>query len=90
MTVADWQKIDGEHLADSLRAIQTNLQASNGELVLDFTLVARIDAEALTELSRLADQAEHKKIRLVLLAVNVDAYKVLKLAKLTERLSFRH
>lgn len=88
MTVAEWQKIDGENVAESLSVIGSKLQAKDGELVLDFGAVTRVDAAALSALGDLADCAEQKKVRLVLRAVNIDAYKVLKLAHVAARLSF--
>lgn len=90
MTVAEWQKIDGDHVAESLQAIGNNLGASDGELVLDFAGVRVLTPAALAVLAQLADAAERKKTRLVLRAVNIDAYKVLKLAKLAPRLAFLH
>lgn len=88
MTLAEWQKIDGERVAESLRTIGDKLGATDGELVLDFGEVRALNPAALEALGRLAETAEQKKVRLVLRAVNIDAYKVLKLAKLASRLGF--
>ena len=88
MTLAEWQKIDGERVAESLRMIGEKLGTTDGELVLDFRAVRALTPAALAALGQLAETAEQKKIRLVLRAVNIDAYKVLKLAKLAPRLGF--
>jgi anti-anti-sigma regulatory factor len=88
MTLAEWQKIDGARVAESLRMIGDKLGTSDGELVLDFGSVRALNPAALEALGRLAETAEQKKVRLVLRAVNIDAYKVLKLAKLAPRLGF--
>ncbi len=88
MTVAEWQKIDGEHVAEGLKAVAEKLSTIDGELVLDFGGVRRINPAALEALARLADVAEQQKVRVALRAVSIDAYKVLKLAKLASRLGF--
>jgi len=49
----------------------------------------RMDAGAINALDDLAVAAGQKGVKVVLHAVNVDVYKVLKLVKLTSRLSFR-
>lgn len=88
MTIAEWQRIDGEHVAESLRAIAEKLTASDGDLVLDFSAVRFLSPAALAALSQFASTAEKKRVRLVFRAVNIDVYKVLKLAKMTSRLAF--
>ena len=88
MTVSEWQKIEGAHVTESLRAIGEKLQASDDELVLDFAAVRNLNPGALSALGELATAAQEKNIRLVLRAVNIDVYKVLKLAKLAARMAF--
>jgi len=88
MTVAEWQKVDGEHAAESLRAIAEKLRPGDGELVLDFSAVSKLDAAALLTLDQLVTKAAEPSVKTVLRAVNIDVYKVLKLAKLAERVSF--
>ena len=58
------------------------------EVILDFSSVPRIDGNAVRALEDLAALAEAKSVKLVLRAVNVGIYRVLKLLKLTERFSF--
>ena len=58
------------------------------EVILDFSSVPRIDGNAVRELEDLAALADAKSAKVVLRAVNVGIYRVLKLLKLTERFSF--
>ena len=58
------------------------------EVMLDFSGVPRIDGDAVRALEELAALAEAKSVKVVLRAVNVGIYRVLKLLKLTQRFSF--
>lgn len=87
-TIADWLKIDGEHVVRALNDAREKLNSANGELVLDFSSVQRIDARAITAMEGLADKAKDKSVKVVLRGVNVDIYKVLTLSRLTARFSF--
>ena len=64
------------------------LDRAGDELVLDFSSVRRIEPEDLRALDALADRAGDLRVRVVLNAVNVDVYRVLKLVKLASRFSF--
>ncbi len=64
------------------------LDGADGELVLDFTGVERVEVGTVRALEVLAGRAEEKKVRVVLDAVNVEVYRVLKLVKLAPRFSF--
>lgn len=86
--IADWLKIDGERVAQSLQEAQAKLDSVEGELVLDFSTVRRVDPSALRALEQFAGVADEKSVKVALRGVNVDVYKVLKLAKLTSRFSF--
>jgi anti-anti-sigma regulatory factor len=66
------------------------LDSAHGEAVLDFSSVRRINAEALRALEHFARIADEKAVKIVLSGVNVDVYKVLKLVKLAQRVSFLH
>ena len=55
------------------------------EVILDFSSVPRIDSHVVGAMEELARLADEKKARVVLRAVNVDIYRVLKLLKLAER-----
>ena len=78
--------IDPERVADCL--LELKLDKANGETVLGFSLVRRIDAKALQAMEALAGLAEAKGVKVVLRGVNVEIYKVLKLVRLTPRFSF--
>jgi anti-anti-sigma regulatory factor len=80
-------KLGSDGLAESL---QRALEGAGESLVLDFSSIARVDASALRALEKLADEAAAKNIEVVLRGVNVDVYKVLKLARLTRRFSFKN
>lgn len=81
--------MDPDHLVQSLQEAIAQLDHAGGEVVLDFSSVQRIDPSALEAMENLAGMAEGKARRLVLQDVNVAVYKVLKLAKLASRFSFR-
>jgi len=87
-TIADWMKVDGAHVAEALREAANKLSATEGELVLDFAGVERVDAKAVTALEDLASKAKGKSVRIVLRGVNVGIYKVLKLARLDREFGF--
>lgn len=86
--IAVWLKIDGERVVDTLQGASEKLDTADGELVLDFSSVLRIDPSALRAMEKLAGMADNKAVKVVLRGVNVDIYKVLKLVKLTRRFSF--
>ncbi len=81
-------KVDGEQVVHSLEAARELLGNADSELVLDFCSVRRIDSPVLKAMQELAGVAEARKIRIVLRNVSVDVYKVLKLVRLSSRLSF--
>lgn len=82
-------EINPEGVVHALR--QEAVEAVNraeGEVVLDFASVLRIDANAVRALEELADVADGKAVQIVLRGVNLDIYMVLKLLRLAERFSF--
>lgn len=81
-------EVKAERLADSLLQAKKKLEGADGEMILDFSHVPRIDSEALKAMVDLAGAAETKKAKLILRGVNVDVYKVLKLMKLASRFSY--
>jgi anti-anti-sigma regulatory factor len=81
-------EIKAGSLAESLLQAMKKLDTADGEMILDFSQVRRIDSAALKALLDLAIAAEPKKIKLTLRAVNVDVYKVLKLMKLASRFAY--
>jgi anti-anti-sigma regulatory factor len=86
--VSEWLKMDGEHMRESLNAAGARLQEGETELVLDFSAVKRLDAEALTQLGELAAIAEQRVARIAIRGVNVDVYRVLKTARLASCFTF--
>ena len=87
-TIAEWLRIDGKGIIEGLEDARAMLDAANGELVLDFSSVRRIDAGAVRALQTLAATADEKAVKVVLRGVNIEIYKVLKLVKLARRFSF--
>jgi anti-anti-sigma regulatory factor len=89
-TNAQWIKVDSEHVVHTLQqdAVE-KVNAAEGEVVLDFSGVPRIDSSVVRALEELAGLADDRSVKVVLRAVNMDIYKVLKLLKLTQRFSFQ-
>jgi len=84
-----WLEIDGKFVARALQDALEKLNGAEGEVVLDFSSVHRIDASALRAMESLVSQVDGKA-KLALQGVNVSVYKVLKLMKLSRRFSFLH
>ena len=88
-TNAEWIKINPERILHALQhEAADKVNSARGEVILDFSSVLRIDSDGAGALEQLAGLAEEKSVKVVLRAVNVDIYKVLKLLKLTQRFSF--
>jgi len=79
---------DASGLAAALDLEAAHLDPGEQELVLDFSAVSRVDTGALTSLENLLSTASEKGVRVSLRGVNVAVYKVLKLTKVAQRLSF--
>ena len=86
--IAVWLKVDGDRVAQSLQEAQEKLDSAEGEMVLDFSGVHWVDPRAMRALEQFAGVVDEKSVKVALRGVNVDVYKVLKLAKLTSRFSF--
>jgi anti-anti-sigma regulatory factor len=87
-TTAEVHKLNGDDVAQALEDICAKLNQSEGDLVLDFSGVRRIDPATVRAFEDLAAAADEKAAKIILQGVNVDVYKVLKLARLTARFSF--
>ncbi len=87
-TIAFLLKVEAESVSDALRQALEKLDSCNGELVLDFSSVGRLAPAAIRELAQLVDTATGCGVKLALRGVNIDIYKVLKLARLAPRISF--
>ena len=86
--VAVWLKIDPGRVSEGLQEALAHLDSADGELLLDFSAVSRLNPEALIALHQLANAAEAKGARVVLRGANVDVYTVIKLARLAPRFRF--
>ncbi len=86
--IAVWLKVDQDCVVQALEEARAKLDGSDGEVVIDFSSLRRVDPAALHALQELASVAEEKSVKLVLRGVNVEVYKVLKLMKLASRFSF--
>ena len=80
--------MDEERVVLALQEATSGLDGVQGEVVLDFSSVRRIDSGALLALEEFVQVADEKALKIVLRGVNVHMYKVLKLVKLTSRFSF--
>jgi len=80
--------IDETRMVAALREAGGKLDSSEGETILDFSSVRRVDSKALNAMEQLAGIADDKNVKVVLRGVNPDVYKVLKLVKLTRRFAF--
>lgn len=87
-TIVDWHKVDGEQVAQGLREAQEKLNDAEGEVLVDFSAVRRVDPAGLRAVEEFANTADQKSVKVALRGVNVDVYKVFKLARLTSRFSF--
>ena len=81
-------KIEDTNVADAVNRAAAELDAAGGDLLLDFSAVRRLDSAGLRAMENLVRTAEEKAIKVALREVNAGIYKVLKLMKLAERLSF--
>ena len=81
--------IDGEDTVRSLEAALEALEDAGGEIVLDFSSVTRVDARALRIMEQLAGRAAGKAVRIVLAAVPISVYRVMKLMRLAPRFVFQ-
>lgn len=86
--IAVFLNIDEGRVVPTLREAAEKLDGSEGEAVLDFSAVHRIDSSGVRAVEELARLADEKAVKVVLRGVDVDVYKVLKLMKLTGHFSF--
>ncbi len=74
--------------AAALNDAAGRLDPAEGELVLDFSSLDRLDSGSLRAMENLARAAEERAVKVTLRGVSAGVYKVLKLTKLAQRLSF--
>jgi anti-anti-sigma regulatory factor len=82
-----WLRSDENGAVPALQDVIEQLDSAEGELVLDFSGVQRIDPRALGAMEKLAGRADKEAVKVVLRGVNVTVYKVLKLMRLEARFS---
>ena len=80
--------IDEEHLTQQVNEIREKLPTEGPEVLLDFFLAQSLDPAGIQALEQLAWAADLESAKIVLRGVNVEMYKVLKLAGLSDRFSF--
>jgi len=88
-TIAESLRIDSAGVAGLLQQASLEIKGGANEVEVDFTSVRRIDPRSLRTLEQLAGEAENKTLRVALRGVNIDVYKVMKLAQLVPRFIFR-
>ena len=81
-------KMDETNVHRALQEAGEKLESIQGELVLDFSSVLRIDASSLRAMEEFTSMAADKGVKVILRGVNVGVYKVLKLVKLASCFSF--
>lgn len=79
-------KVDEERMVASLQKLGADLKGAD-DVILDFSAVHRVDPSALEAMTEFVDTADEKTVNVVLSGVNVEVYRVLKLARLTQRFS---
>jgi anti-anti-sigma regulatory factor len=84
-TIADAYKVDSEQVAQALAEARERLNHAEGDVTLDFSGVRRIDPKWLEAMGDLAAAAEEKSVKITVRGLNVNVYKVLKLARLAAR-----
>lgn len=85
--IAVWL-IDGQRLEQALQESRERLENADGEVVLDFASVHRLNPAAIRAMEGLATAAEANDRKLRLRSVSPEVYKVLKQVKLVSRFSF--
>ncbi len=88
MEIPVWLNIDEQRVVRALQEAVEKLDNTDGEAILDFSSVSRIDSTVLRALEEFVAAADVKGVKVVLCGVNVGVYKVLKLTKLASRFSF--
>jgi anti-anti-sigma regulatory factor len=81
-------EINEERAVNALQEAGEKLGSADGEVLLDFSSVRRIDPNTLRAMEVFAGIAANKGVKVSLRGVNVEIYKVLKLVNLTKQFSF--
>lgn len=80
-------EVEGDNTARTLESACEKLN-SGDELTINFSRISRVDPGIVRVLDTLARAAEEKTAKVTLRGVNIEVYKVLKLARLAARFSF--
>lgn len=80
--------IQSEQVAEQLTVVREKLGSAGPEVLLDFFFVQTLEPSGIRALEELDAAAEVLKTRIVLRGINVELYKVLKLAQLTDKFLF--
>jgi anti-anti-sigma regulatory factor len=80
-------KVNGDELVAALQEAGEKLERMQGDMILDFSSVRRIDPASLRAMAEFVDTADEKAVNVILRSVDIDVYRVLKLARLTQRFS---
>jgi len=81
-------RLNSENTAQALTWVREQLNAGEGDLLLDFSRVLHMTSESLQTLEEIADLLNGAGQRVVLRGVSVNIYKVLKLVNLSQRFRF--
>jgi len=80
--------LEERSVVEVLCAAREQLEPNDAETVLDFSLVRRLDSRSLAALREFTVCVGEKQGKVTLRGLNVEVYKALKLARLTETFSF--
>ncbi|HUO32933.1 MAG TPA: STAS domain-containing protein [Bryobacteraceae bacterium] len=80
-----WLRIDGTQVTQGLQEACVKLEGCEGEAVLDFSGVSRVDAKAVQALEDFAAKAAAASVKPVLHGVQANVYRVLMLTNLASR-----
>jgi len=81
-------KVDGKCAVHTLQEAIEKLEGAEGEVILDFSAVGRMDPGALRAMEALANAADERSAKVVLRGVSFEIYKVLKLVDLAPRFAY--
>ncbi len=87
-TVSVMLKVDNHDVVRTLRQSCEQLKSGDGQLIVDFSALRRIDPQVLSAMRDLTARAEANSVKLTLRGVNIEVYKVLTLLKLASRFSY--
>jgi anti-anti-sigma regulatory factor len=87
-TIAVLIKVEEGRIAAALHEWVMRMDSVGGGIVVDFSSVSRIDPSGLRAIDEFAKLADANGVKVSVRGMNVDVYRVLKLADLAQRWSF--